>query len=142
MVSTALLVALLLASETTAPSPATSETARPTAGDVANGWPSDLASFPPGRSGSVPWLRSATSARLFVHFLPPDRERASVRIVEALAMIAARHGQTFEDADWQTWFEGQPWYRPGQPYSPARLSQGEREAVDLLVRALDDRRER
>ena len=107
----------------------------PTAGDLGAGWAAELAAIEPRADARVPWLRSATSARLFVHRLPQDPQAARPRLVEAAAMILARHGRSFEHPAWDEWFRSQAWYEPGQDYAPGLLSEGEREALGLLTEA-------
>lgn len=106
-----------------------------TAGDVAMGWPTDTAALRPASAPErVPWLRSSTAARLFVERLPEDPHLARVRLLEAMAVIVARHGRRFDEPEWQAFFRGQDWYRPKSDFDPRSLSQGEQEALDLLFR--------
>lgn len=107
----------------------------PSAGDVAQGWASGLERLEPRDELRIPWLRSATAGRLFVHGLPEDPAGARARLVEATAMILARHGRRFEQPAWDDWFRSQDWYLPRPDYSAALLSEGEREAMDRLVQA-------
>jgi hypothetical protein len=107
----------------------------PTAGDLAEGWASDLETLRPRPDERVPWLKSATAARLFLHALPSDDAEARPRIVEAVALLLARHGRTFEQPAWDGWFRAQAWYHPRPDYSPRLLSEGEREALDRLLQA-------
>jgi len=107
----------------------------PSAGDLGDGWAVGLDAVQPRPDARIPWLRSATSARLFVHGLGEDPAAVRPQLVEAAAMILARHGRQFEQPGWNDWFRSQAWYQPRRDYSPALLSEGEREALDRLVQA-------
>lgn len=107
----------------------------PSAGDFGDGWAAGFEAVEPRPGIDVPWLKSATAARLFVHELPEAAEEARPRLVEAAAMILARHGRRFEQPSWDDWFRSSDWYQPRSDYSPGLLSEGEREALDRLVQA-------
>ena len=107
----------------------------PSAGDHARGWVAGLEAVEPRPGAQVPWLRSATAARIHVHSLPSSAEEARPRLVEAAAMILARHGRPFEQPAWDDWFRSRSWYQARPDYSPGLLSEGEREALDLLLQA-------
>jgi hypothetical protein len=84
----------------------------------------------------VPWLRNATQARLFVLRLPRDEARRRGLLEAAVVHLTARHGRTFEDPTMRQVLAEAPWYVPSAHYSVQRLSEGEREALDLLLDAL------
>jgi hypothetical protein len=132
--TTVLLLTLLLGGRLPA-APLPHVPAGPSAGDHGEGWAVSLDAIAPQAGVGIPWLRSATSARLFVHELPAEAEAARPRLVEAAAMILARHGRRFEQPAWDDWFRKSDWYQPRVDYSPALLSEGEREALDRLVQA-------
>jgi len=107
----------------------------PSAGDLGDGWAAGLDAVQPRPGVRIPWLKSATAARLFVAELPTEPAAARPRLVEAVAMILARHGRLFEQPGWDDWFRSTAWYLPRPDYSPALLSEGEREAMDRLVQS-------
>ena len=84
----------------------------------------------------MPWLRTAEQARVFARSLPADGAVATARLEEAVVILTARHGRVFEQARWKDLLARQPWYQPSRHYDPARLSEGEREALTLLLEAL------
>ena len=114
----------------------------PIPGDWPEGYPVSHGVTVPSRAPSVDpaWPRSAVEARWLVVRLPADQAQAVARLEHAIVIMTARHGRVFEEARFKALVEKQPWYVPSPHYSMERLSQGEREALDILLQALERRR--
>lgn len=113
----------------------------PGASEWPGGWPTSHGVSAPPRAPALgpAWPRTATEARVLLAFLPEEDEAAKARIAEALVVLDARHGRIFEEARWQGLIASEPWYVPSPEWSVARLSEGEREASELLGTALRHR---
>jgi hypothetical protein len=87
-------------------------------------------------TGRVPLLLTAPEARLFLAREAARGPLERRRIDEAIALIEARFGKPAEDEAVATRLAFEPWYRARSDYAPELLSQGAREAITLLRRAL------